>query len=111
MAIMVNQAHLQFEITIRTEVELPQYSVVALVPVVAVAEDLEVGEGDLSPRHCVLECRFYHCSYHSLLSKMYIFSCSWDLKRCHGVKWDTSGLSIHRACSIRYDGSLQRKLR
>jgi hypothetical protein len=61
MAIMINQAHLQFETTIRTEVELPQYSVVAVV-VVAVAEDLEVGEEDLSPRHCALECPFYYCS-------------------------------------------------
>jgi hypothetical protein len=62
MAIMIkhiSQAHphLQFETTIRTEVELPQYSVVA---VVAVAEDPEVGEGDLSPYHCVLECCFRH---------------------------------------------------
>jgi len=91
MAIMIKhiyQAHLQYETTIRTEVDLPQYSVVAVVPVVAVVEDLEVGEEDLSPRHCVLECRFYHCSYHSLLpKKMYVFPCSWDLKRFQGLKW------------------------
>ncbi len=81
--------HLQFEITIRTEVELPQCFVVAVVPVVGVAEDPEVGGGDLSPYHCVLEfCCFRHdektiagsitVSYHSysLLSDVYIFSCS-----------------------------------